>query len=101
MTEHLYVVMFDQLDPRFDPLAVRNSVRSDARISHFWNHIPNCFMVTTDRSAASLTAKLKQTTGDIAFLVIEADPHNSEGHLPDRSWEWIRRREQERAVETS
>ncbi len=99
MIEHLYVVVCDQLDPRFDPLDVRNAVRSDDRISHFWNHIPNCFMVTTDRSAASLTAKLKRTSGDVAFLVIEADVHHPEGYLPDRSWEWIREREQERSAQ--
>ena len=101
MVERLYIVIFDQLDPGFDPVAVRDLVRSNPQVSHWWNHIPNCFLISSSRSAAHLTAWLRGHTGEVGFFMMEADPHNSEGYLPTGSWEWIRRREQERSPEAA
>ncbi len=99
MTERLYIVVFDQLDPSFDPAALRDAVSSNPQVAHWWNHIPNCFLISCTQSAAELTQWLRRQTGEVGFFVMEADPHNSEGYLPTRSWEWIRRREREKVSE--
>lgn len=101
MPEPVYVIVFDQLDPSFDPVAIRDVMRGEPRISHWWNHIPNCFLVSTDLDAGSLTACLKRHTGEVGFVVMQADSANCEGYLPTRSWRWIRRREQEQLEETA
>jgi hypothetical protein len=98
MNETLYAVFLDPLDPSFDPIAIREALREDGRISHWWNHIPNCFLVSTSRTAAQLSSWLKRVSGEVGFLVIEVNPRNSEGYLPDRSWNWIKKREQEQAT---
>jgi hypothetical protein len=95
MSDKLYAIILDQLDPSFDPSALRDVMKTFGGISHWWNHMPSCFLVNSPLSAEQLADWLRKHTGDLGFLVIETNPHNSEGHLPERSWKWLRQRESE------
>lgn len=95
MTDTVYAIIFDQLDPSFDPVAFRDALKTSDRVSHWWNHIPNCFLVSSHLNAKQLTDWVRKHTGEVGFLTIETKPSNSEGHLPTRSWKWLRQRELE------
>lgn len=95
MTDRNYVIVFEALDARFDRRAVKEAIKSDPAISHWWNHVPNVFLVTTTYSARRLSAMLRPLAADVSFLVMQVDPRDSDGLLPDVSWDWIRDRERE------
>jgi hypothetical protein len=95
MADQTYILAFDPLNPDFDPLAVRRAIKANEAFPNWWNHIPSVFLVKTDLNAEQISDFLRSVVGNALFLVMEVDPRNSEGSLPDRSWEWIRRRENE------
>ena len=99
MTDRNYVVVFDPLDAGADPMGVRQTIRAaireDQRVKHWWNHVRSSFLVTFEGSAAQLGRLIRRRTEGVSFYVMEVDPRNSDGFLPERSWDWIREREQE------
>ena len=90
-----YVAVFDPLDEQFDPLALKAVLKTEARVSHWWNYIVNCFLVTFDGNADELSSILYPAARGVRFFVMEVDPRKSEGVLPERGWSWIQKREQE------
>ncbi len=99
MTEKNYVIVFDPLDARFDPLEVKKAIRSDGRVTHWWNHIANSFLVTFEGASSDLSELVQHQAKNVDFFVMEVDPRNSEGSLAERSWKWIRHRERDLAEE--
>ena len=95
MSEHNYVAIFDPLDERFDPLGIRQAVQGDARATHWWNHIVNCFLVTFKGDSDELATLLSSSARGVRFFVMQVDPRDSEGILAKRSWSWIKKRELE------
>ena len=92
-TERMFVVAVDASHPDFDVVAVKSILRGSPMFSGWWNYIPGCFLVTTKSTADETADEIRRATGQASVLVIEADPKASEGWLPDRGWDWIRRRE--------
>lgn len=95
--EHMFLVAFDVLDPTVDLPKIKELLRSNSSIKGWWNHIPACFLIETDLDANRLTDQVRTATNDARLLVMEVKPTSSEGWLPEKSWEWIRRRETEDA----
>ena len=100
MNERNYVVVFDPLSSQFNPLAVRDAMKSDGRVTHWWNHIINSFLVTFDGNSEELSSALRLHAKDVRFFVMQVDPRDSEGFLPEQSWSWIKKRERELAGRT-
>src|SRR4051812_7319286 len=95
--EHIFLVALDVLDPAVDLGKMKELLRTNPFIKGWWNHIPGCFLIDTDLDADRLTDHVRTATKDARLLVMRVDPAASEGWLPERSWEWIRRRETEGA----
>lgn len=89
---HVYVIATDILDPRLDPVKLKDLIKSDPTFSAWWNHLPGVFLVTSEANAEEITDVLRTVVNKTNLLVIEANPSESEGWLPTRSWDWIRRR---------
>lgn len=93
----MFLVAVDILDPTFDRIAIRRLLRDNDAVKGWWNHIPGCFLIETDRDAEELTDTMREATKQARLLVMEVRPDVSEGWLPEQSWEWIRKRETEDA----
>lgn len=98
MADTTFMIVFDPLDPRFDPVRVKTALKGDDRISHWWNHLANCFIVTSGITADQLAESVRDHAAGVSFLVTRADLTDSEGVLPRTSWRWIRKREREAAI---
>ena len=95
MVKSNYVAVFDPLDEQFDPLAVKAVLKTEARVNNWWNYIVNCFLVTFDGNADELSELLYSASRGVKFFVMQVNPRDSEGVLPERGWQWIQKREQE------
>ena len=95
MVETNYVAVFDPLGEQFDPLALKAVLRDEERVTHWWNYIVNCFLVTFNGSADELSALLHPAARGVRFFVMQVDPRESEGVLPEPGWLWIQKRERE------
>lgn len=96
MDKKTFLLAFDALDRDSDYDKIKDFIKNGNVFSSWWNYIPFVFLVTTDLTPRDLSASLKREIGDAGFLVIEVDPAQSDGFLPRRAWEWIKRREKER-----
>lgn len=94
MARRTYFISFDSSDPTVDLDALKEFIKTDPVFRGWWNHIPFVFLVTSDEDAAAISEKLKPYTKTAKLLVMETNPAESEGWLPERSWSWIRRRDQ-------
>jgi hypothetical protein len=92
-----FLVAVDVLDPSFDRRRMVDLVRTDPSIKGWWNHVPGCFLLDTVLNADELTDRVRTASQDARLLVMEVNPSASEGWLPERSWDWIRRHETEHA----
>ena len=96
MTERPYIVVFDPLDRDFDPLAIKRAIKANDAFPNWWSHIAPVFLRKTALSAEMISDFIRSVGRGGSFLVMEVDPTNSEGALPERGWDWIRSRESER-----
>ena len=92
MPEQPYLVA---VDPTVDVLALKDVVKDGDGFSHWWNHIPGVFLVTSRLTADEITERLSPVTGESRVLVMAVRLEDSEGWLPQESWKWIRRRARE------
>ena len=90
--KHVYLIALDILNPTLDPIKLKGLIKTDPIFSSWWNHLPGVFLVTSDATADDITDLLRTVTGETNLLVMEANPSESEGWLPSRGWDWIRRR---------
>ena len=91
--QKMFVVAIDVLAPTFDPDAMKTVLKNSRLVTGWWNHIPGCFLITSNADANRITDEVRTATGDARLLVMEVKPGASEGWLPSKSWEWLRRRE--------
>jgi hypothetical protein len=94
MTSRTYLITFDLLDPTLDLDGLKAFVTTTPMFESWWNHIPGVFLVVSDRDAGAISKAMRQHTKSARLLVVEANMSESEGLLPEQSWNWIRRRSQ-------
>jgi hypothetical protein len=100
MASRTYIVTIAPSDPSFDIEGLKEFVRHAQEIENWWNHIPLVFLITTDLDAETLSERLRPYAGKARFLMMEVNPAESEGALPERGWQWIRRRSQPTELST-
>jgi hypothetical protein len=86
------MISVDWDHPALDADGLRSFISSSHVFRNWWNHIPTLFLVESEFSADEITEKLKKFSRDANLLVMEVNPQESEGWLPERGWNWIRRR---------
>ena len=94
---HTYAIVLDVLNPALDISKVKTLLKPSRSFQGWWNHIPGCSLVTSERSADEITDEIMPASGDARLLVMEVNPTATEGWLPETSWAWVRRRQNERA----
>jgi hypothetical protein len=66
-------------------------LKTDERVTGWWNHLPNLYLLTSDRTAAVISDMVEPAIKPWSFLVIRVDPADAQGWLPERAWPWIQR----------
>lgn len=92
MPERTFIIAVDPYAASLDIEDLREHIRTSPEFHNWWNHIPFVFLVTTDVDADRVSESLARHTNGARFLVMEVNPSESEGWLPERGWNWIRRR---------
>ena len=83
MSERSYLIA---LGPSADVAAIKDYIKLDDKFSHWWNHLPGVFMVTSGLTADEIPEKIRPLTVDL---------NDIEGWLPQKSWQWIKHRERD------
>jgi hypothetical protein len=91
-----YMITVDLLDPTLNVEALNVFITTSPFFENWWNHIPGVYLVLSDKSANEISEAIRRYTKDARLLVVEVNPAESEGWLPEVSWKWIRRRARER-----
>ncbi len=92
-----FIIVLDVLNPAVDLSKIKALIKTSSSFRGWWNHIPGCFLVTSERSAQEITNEIMEESGDSRLLVMEVNPRASEGWLPEQSWDWVRRLQTENA----
>jgi hypothetical protein len=95
MASRTYLITFDLLDPTLELDALKEFIKITPMFETWWNHIPGVFLVVSERDVGAISKAIRRYTKDARLLVIEANMAESEGLLPERSWQWIRRRSED------
>ena len=95
MDKKIFLLAFDGLGHEGNYDRIKDFIRNGNVFDSWWNYIPFVFLVKTDMAPRKLADSLKEVSHNASFLVIEVDPAQSDGFLPRRAWEWIKRREKE------
>ena len=92
MAEQSYLIA---ADVTADLAAIKDQIKQDEAFTHWWNHLPAVFLVTSRLTADQITDRLSPVVGDARFLVIGVRLDDTEGWLPEKSWRWIKHRERD------
>ena len=92
MPDRTFVVAVDAREPNAEAASFRDALRKNPGIRAWWNHIPYVYLVTSPLNADELSANLFERSGLDRFLVMEVNPAESEGLLPEKAWDWIKKR---------
>ena len=92
MDKRAYLIAVDILNPNLNYVKIKEYIKAFPLFDGWWSHLPGIFLVTTEASAEEIADVLRPETGDTHLLVIETNLGESEGWLPSRAWDWIRRR---------
>lgn len=95
MHSRTYMVTVDLLDPTLDLDALHEFIKTTPMLENWWNHIPGVFLVVSDRGPSEISNAIRPFTHNARFLVVEANPAELDGWLPEVSWKWVRRRSNE------
>ena len=98
MSKKTFIITFDPSDPSADVPGLLDFIQTTSMFDSWWNHIPAVFMVTSEMRARDISDALRRYTKNARMLVVEANPAESEGWLPDKSWTWVRKRSAEKPV---
>ena len=98
MVERTYIVTFDASDPTLELDGLKEFMQRCSAFASWWNHIPFVFLITTTEDAASVSVRLRAYTKDAKMLVMEVNPAESDGLLPEPGWNWIKRRTESRGL---
>lgn len=96
MPEKTYLLAFDVLESADATKAVKRLIKDSPDFPHWWNYIPGVFLLTSEMNAEQIADEIRPVSDDANFIVLEIDPNNSQGWLPEKSWEWIKRRGREK-----
>lgn len=94
MSDRTYLVAVDAREPASEAGYFRQAVKGNPLIKHWWNHIPYVYLVESSATADEVSESIVERTGLTSFLVMEVNPSESEGLLPGKAWNWIRKRSQ-------
>jgi hypothetical protein len=97
----MFLIAVDLSDPTLDFQRLKSFIRDSDIFQNWWNHIPGVFLVTSTRSVETVSDEMKSMVGSARYLVMEANPAESEGWLPEQAWRWISRRERREANEAA
>nr|WP_294550904.1 hypothetical protein [uncultured Rhodopila sp.] len=92
MARRTFLITFDLLDSTLDLDGLKEFVKTTPIFENWWNHIPGVFLVVSDRDSGAISQAIRPFTKDARLLVVETNVAESEGFLPEKSWQWIRRR---------
>jgi hypothetical protein len=93
MPNRIYLITVDPTDPSVDYDRLKRFLKAGSPdIENWWNHIPHVFMISTLLDADAISDLIRPFTGRARFLVIEVQPAESEGALPERAWRWLQSR---------
>jgi hypothetical protein len=92
MDSRTFLVTFDLLDATLDLDGLKTFIRTTPMFPNWWNHIPGVFLVVSDQDSGAISKAIRRFTKDARLLVVETNIAESEGFLPEKSWQWIRRR---------
>jgi hypothetical protein len=93
MPNRIYLITVDPTDPSVDHDRLKTFLKAGSPdIENWWHHIPHVFMISTRLDADAISDLIRPFTGRARFLVIEVQPGESEGALPEPAWRWIQSR---------
>jgi hypothetical protein len=90
--DKVFLIAVDWTHPGVDEAGLKEYIQGSQDFRNWWNHIPFVFLVSSPLDADSIADRIKPFTKDAKLLVIETNPDESEGWLPEHGWQWIRKR---------
>jgi hypothetical protein len=98
MADKVFVISIDLADPTLDFGKLKAFIRDGGLFPKWWNHIPGTSLVVSSLTADEISNRIKPFVGSSRFLVMRANPAESQGWLPERAWRWIQSREAPQAT---
>jgi hypothetical protein len=93
MANRIYLITVDPTDPSADQVGLKKFLKAGSpKVDNWWNHIPHVFLISTGLDADAISDLIRPFMGRARFLVIEVQPEESEGALPEPAWRWIQNR---------
>ena len=91
MSRRVFVVALDANDQASDPRLFRTAIKGNPDIKGWWNYIPFVYLVASERNSDELSVSLYKRGNIQRFFVMQVNPAESEGLLPERAWACVRR----------
>src|SRR5262245_38939752 len=73
----------------YRPAAFTRFIQNDPRILGYWNYLPGTYFVRSGLDAKELTQAIDSAMTPFDYVVIEVNPLNANGKLPQTAWEWF------------
>ena len=83
----IYCITFGALDVDLD--ALQQYLFDSSDIIAFWNYVPLVYCVKSRFTATELTVKLRHFFPRGTYMVVEVNPQNMNGILPNEAWHWF------------
>lgn len=87
-----YVVAFDPLSTSVSQEALDNYIMGHRHVSAWWRYLPGLYIIETPLYVAEAREWILPIMGGANFLIMMVDPRVSDGWLPMKAWEWLRKR---------
>jgi len=86
----IYLVSFDP--HKVDANGLHETIKNSELITDWWHYLGSTYLVSsTAPTAKKLQLDIQKKWSAQRFLVVEVNLPNSEGWLPEKAWEWIRK----------
>ena len=91
MARTAYILTFDRDDLRNYQI-IHDKIISLPDIVNWWHYIKSSYiLIASTSNASNLQNQIKAVIPNKRFFLVEVDLINSNGWLPPKAWDWIRK----------
>lgn len=89
MKNSIYILSYDR-DNASDTKALHNAVISNPLVKNWFHYIKSSYiLVASTKNASILTKSLDSIMQGVRYFLMEVNPANCNGFLPQKAWDWI------------
>ncbi|MCK4251849.1 hypothetical protein KAX97_10395 [candidate division WOR-3 bacterium] len=88
-----YILVFDRWQIGVSMNKLHETIKNSPNIKTWWHYLKHCYIIISDSDVVELSTEIREIIPKKGFLLMSVNLDQSDGWLPKKAWDWIKRNE--------